>query len=390
MRFLKLLLIGGFALFSMSAKQTMQQLPKTVVVDGSIAPKTALMLSENAILISCDWLNNNAPSLTCFYDDFYESAHLTETAVPLEGRDASGCCANWQRTLTFRNGKLELGRSGSLFSNDFALYKIGVVRNQSSNASIPKSEVAQGIKVIIKNKDAFVPLQVVAKQMKMPFQYTNNKLTIGTTAGFRRTLEFIEKGEVWEARFVSQYLKLKAPQRYLTQMPIAEKDSQAIGNNILMWQKGQVKEFIEIDGVFVKYSQMRNRNWEITYQAQLQKIPTWLCSPNSSKYGTVWQALGVVTQEIGLRPKLAGDFSKHASCRIKTKEYGDTLFFSSLESNGVDIPKLWLALTILTPQLNSSVLQNPPIVINFKSRLLTNDAVPKTHGFMQEKRVLGK
>ncbi len=394
MRFLIGVLLCIFAVFSVSAQQTWRQLPQKVVVDGNVVAKNALILSENTILISCDWLNNNAPSLTCFYDDFYESAYLTETAVPLEGRDASGCCANWQRTLTFRGDKLELGRSGSLFSSaNIPLFEIGMVENEGSGVGVPKGEVAQNIKVIFKNKDAFVPLQVVAQQMKMSLQTSNNAVVVGTTAGFKRTLESIEKAEPWEARFASRYLKLSAPQRFLTETPkpIAEKGSDSLQNTLLLWQKGQVKQFIEIDGVFLTYWQLRDRTWMISYQAQLQKIPTWLCSPNSSKHGSVWQAIGVAVQERGQRPKLTGDFSKHASCHVKTKEYSHTQFFSSLQNNGLDVPKLWLALRILAPQLKTRLLKvEPPMVIDLKSGLLTASAVPKDYGFMQEKRLLGK
>jgi hypothetical protein len=387
MRFLMILLIGALTFLSVSAKQ-LNTLPAKVIVDGSLVPQSVLLLNENAIVISCEWLNNNAPSLTCNHDPLNEFTNITENAIPLEGRDASGCCASWQRYMTFRTGKVELGRYASSYgTTDFPLFGIGVIETEGSGMSVPKSTVEQNIKIILKNKDAFVPLQVVAQYMKMPFQTSTNSLNVGTTAGFKQTLELVETGETWQARAASRYLRLEPPKRFLSEnpKPITEKDSVALKNTLLLWQRGQVKQLLMIRGVFLEYWQLRDKTWTIPYQAQLKNIPTWLCSPNSSKRQSVWQAIGTVILEIGQRPKFTGDFSKHASCGIKTKEYLHTQFFSSLQSNGLDVPKMWLATTIYDPQFKSFITRiGDPEVIDLKTGLLTKNAVPKDYGFMQE------
>jgi hypothetical protein len=393
MRFLMILFIAALTFLSVDAKQ-LNSLPTKVIVDGSQVPKNALLLHENTILISCEWLNNNVPSLTCNHDYLNEFTNITENAVPLEGRDASGCCANWQRYMTFRIGKLELGRYAPSYGTaNIPLFEIGVIETEGSGMGVPKSTVDQNIKIILKNKDAFVPLQVVAQYMKMPFQIANNSLSVGTTAGFKHTLELIDTGETWEARAASRYLRLESPKRLLSDnpKPIIEKDSVALDNTLLLWQQGQVKQLLLIHGVFLEYWQLRDKTWTIPYQAQLKTVPTWLCSPNSSKRQSVWQAIGTVILEIGQRPKFTGDFSKHASCDIKTKEYLHTQFFSSLKNNGLDVPKMWLATTIYDPKFKSFITRiGDPEVIDLKTGLLTKNAVPKDYDFMQEKRLPGR
>jgi hypothetical protein len=364
--------------------QPLNQLPQQVIVDGSQVPRNALLLNSNTLFISCAWLDKNAPSLNCGSSPPSDenSVSIGEQAVPLEGRDASGCCANWQHYLKYKDGMLEYGRYNT-GSGSLPLFEIGIVETFSAGVSVPKGTVLENVKLIFKNNDAFVPLRQVAKFMEMPLRFSATTLEIGTTPGFKRTFESVETGDVWAARNASAHMKLEGPKRVLEK---DTNDDNLPDDQILIWQRGQVKHLVLIERSFLEYWELRDKTWTIPYQARLKTVPTWLCSPNQTKWRNLWNAIGGVVKELGQRPKLIGDFSKHAACNLNTKNYNQTQFFSSFQENGLDAPKLWLALSIYDTQ-SGAFAYNDPQVISLKTRLITKDIVPTNYGFMQEKRL---
>jgi hypothetical protein len=385
MRYLLIVLVFATSLLVVNA-QPLNQLPQQVIVDGSQVPQSALLLDSNTILISCDWLNKNAPSLNCESDssadaNFY--AYISENAVPIAGKDASGCCANWQRYLSFGHRRLEYGRFNTFPTARIPLFEIGIVENFSTGISVPKGNASLNSKLIFKNQDAFVPLYEIAQRMEMTWQLSDTTLEVGTTSGFKRTFESLETGDVWAARNASAHMKLEGPKRVLEK---DTNDDNLPDDQILIWQRGQVKHLVLIERSFLEYWELRDKTWTIPYQARLKTVPTWLCSPNQTKWRNLWNAIGGVVKELGQRPKLIGDFSKHAACNLNTKNYNQTQFFSSFQENGLDAPKLWLALSIYDTQ-SGAFAYNDPQVISLKTRLITKDIVPTNYGFMQEKRL---
>ncbi len=165
--------------------------------------------------------------------------------------------------------------------------------------------------------------------------------------------------------------------------------------SLLIWPEGQVKSVFYVYGKTLVFLEFQNRYWGIAYRAQLKVAPVWLCNPSisNSRLAGFWAALGGIEHETGRRPVIATPLSKYAACRLKTSEtngaFGDTQFFSTLQTNGVDQPKLWLALEIFNVNSGGFVLNDAP-VIDLATRQLTNRSAPQSYEFMQEKRIPGR
>ena len=396
---MNLVKLSGLALLtSVGLGQSLTQQPSRVVIDGAEVPASALRFVTGAPLVSCQWLDKNVSSLNC---ELFSSttqisgstqttitAYISENAEPLEGRDATGCCAEQRRYVRFENGQLEHGRFGSGYGESpLPMFEIGAVEWFSAGMSVPKGIISPSAAVQFTRRDAFVPLRDVAHYLRMPWQLNGNKLSIGSSAGFKRTLEVVETGGAWQARTASRYLKLKGT------MP--EEFDASSDHSLLIWPRGEVKRVFYIYGKTLVFLELRNVHWEIAYRAHLKAAPIWLCSPgiSGSKPAGFWAALGGISSETGRRPIISTPLVKHASCSLKAPEqvsaFRDTQFFSVMQKNGFDQSKLWLALSIFDPQSGSFSLGQAR-VIDPKTRQLTSQPAPKIYDFIAERRILGR
>ena len=271
---MNLVKLSGLALLtSVGLGQSLTQQPSRVVIDGAEVPASALRFVTGAPLVSCQWLDKNVSSLNCQSNpgtaDYGAAAYIDENAEPLEGRDASGCCAEWRRSLSFRDGQLEYGRfETERGASPLPMLEVGRGATGSIGVGVPKGTATPSAATQFTLVDAFVPLRDVAFHMRMPWGVSGNTLSIGSSAGFKRTLEVIETGEVWEARIASRYFKFKPS---LLKLPPQQADSS--DPTLLIWPQGQVKKVFYIEGKTLDVLEFKNRRWETAYRARLKLAP---------------------------------------------------------------------------------------------------------------------
>ncbi len=372
-----------------------------VVVSNITAPEWAVRWEGQEPLVSCRWLQTSLPDLSCETTSssittpeqpearVWTTTFLSENAEPLEGRDQTGCCAEWARYLRLENGSAEEGRmiSGSGPAG-LPFFEIATVESFSAGMSVPKRTFAPLTAVKNTTKDSFVPLHDVARAMRMTFEKTPQRVLVSSSIGHQRTLERVLNADTWIAREASHHLKRIAFANAL--QPKHETPT------VLFWASGEVKRLWLYSEGLLEALEIRGGVWVTQYQALVEARDGMLCAPNSpKKLKAGWRFPNDFfkrpTAERGKAPSINTPITKYAICTdhdsAKNRGYATVQVFSQLQTDGREDLRLWLA---LDKYINYNTLTYEPSVLDKRTGQPTDAPVPTNYAFMREPRQAGR